>query len=106
MKERLKDFLDPYLLGEKFLLVRGLTEVLDHETKELVAYRGNVNIQDEESPFFMEMFQLKINTLQPTIPVSALENNKTMLIEIKDLTMGQFNGNLWFSCSDIVPVKK
>ena len=52
---KLNDFLKPELLGNKFLAVKGYSEVLDRETQKLSAYRLNVSIQDESSDFFMEM---------------------------------------------------
>ncbi|WP_394205587.1 hypothetical protein [Lactococcus chungangensis] len=57
---KLNDFLKPELLGNKFLAVKGYSEVLDRETQKLSAYRLNVSIQDENSDFFMEMIQVKV----------------------------------------------
>ena len=49
---KLNDFLKSELLGNKFLAVKGYTEVLDRETNKPVALRLNVSIQDENSDFF------------------------------------------------------
>ncbi|MCW6665520.1 hypothetical protein NHG34_05145 [Aerococcaceae bacterium NML190938] len=103
---QLKDFLKPELLGNKFFAVKGYTEVLDRETQKLSAYRVNISIQDEESDFFMEMIQVKVNTATPTLSAQDMANNKTKDVILKDLTVGQYNGNLWFSASDILPVKQ
>lgn len=103
---KLNDFLKPHLLGEKFIAVKGYTEVLDRETNKPVALRINVSIQEENSDFFMEMIQVKVNTLNPTASVKDMENNKTCPVKLKDLNVGQFNGNLWFSCSDVLPINK
>lgn len=103
---RLNDFLKPELLGNKFLAVKGYSEVLDRETRKVAAYRLNVSIQDETSDFFMEMIQVKVNSLEPSLTVDGLKNNKTMPVVLKDLNIGQFNGNLWFSCSDVLAVTK
>lgn len=103
---QLKDFLKPALLGSKFLAVKGYTEVLDRETQKLSAYRVNISIQDESSDFFMEMFQVKVNTTTPTLSAQEMANNKTKEVILKDLNVGQFNGNLWFTCSDILPATK
>lgn len=103
---RLNDFLKPELLGNKFIAVKGYSEVLDRETQEVSAYRLNVSIQDETSDFFMEMIQVKVNNLAPTLSVQDLKNNKTTPVVLKNLNIGQFNGNLWFSCSDVLPVAK
>ena len=92
---KLNDFLKPELLGNKFLAVKGYSEVLDRETQKLSAYRLNVSIQDESSDFFMEMIQVK-----------DLKNNKTTPVLLQDLNVGQFNGNLWFSCADVLPANK
>ena len=46
---KLNDFLKPELLGNKFIAVKGYTEVLDRETNKPVALRLNVSIQDEDS---------------------------------------------------------
>ncbi|MGX7031145.1 hypothetical protein [Vagococcus zengguangii] len=103
---KLNDFLKADLLGNKFLAVKGYAEVLDRETEQLAAYRLNVSIQDESSDFFMEMIQVKVNNLHPTVSVEELKNNRTMGVALKDLNVGQFNGNLWFSCTDVLPVTK
>lgn len=54
----------------------------------------------------MEMIQVKVNTLTPTASVQEMANNKTCPVALKDLNVGQFNGNLWFACSDVLPVTK
>ena len=105
MVMRLNDFLKAELLGSNFVAVKGFTEVLDRETKKLSAYRLNVSIQDESSDFFMEMIDVKVNNLNPTLTVEELKNNKVRPVLLKDLTVGQYNGTLWFSCSDILPAK-
>ncbi len=51
---KLNDFLKPELLGNKFLAVKGYTEVLDRETNKPVALRLNVSIQDENSDFYLK----------------------------------------------------
>ena len=89
---KLNDFLKPEFLGNKFIAVKG--------------YTGVVSIQDETSDFFMEMITVKVKTLNPTISVSQMESNKTCPVILKDLNVGQYNGNLWFSCTDVLPVSK
>ena len=103
---KLNDFLKPELLGNRFFAVKGYTEVLDRESNKPTALRLNVSIQDETSDFFMEMIQVKVNTLTPTTSVKEMANNKTCPVKLKDLNVGQYNGNLWFSCSDVLPVSK
>lgn len=103
---KLNDFLKTELLGNKFLAVKGYSEVLDRETQKLSAYRLNVSIQDESSDFFMEMIQVKVNNVAPSLSVQDLKNNKTTPVLLQDLNVGQFNGNLWFSCADVLPANK
>lgn len=103
---KLNDFLKPELLGNRFVAVKGYTEVLDRESGKPTALRLNVSIQDETSDFFMEMIQVKVNTLTPTPTVQNMVSNKTCPVVLKDLNVGQFNGNLWFSCTDVLPVSK
>lgn len=103
---KINDFLKAELLGNKFVAVKGYTEVLDRETNKPVALRLNVSIQDEDSDFFMEMIQIKVNTLSPTATPQLLSDKKTCSIKLSNLTVGQFNGNLWFSCNDVVPISK
>lgn len=103
---KLNDFLKAELLGKKFVAVKGYSEVLDRDTKKLSAYRLNISIQDDESEFFMEMLQVKVNNLSPTLGVQDMKNNKTIPVILKDLNVGQFNGNLWFSCTDVLPLNK
>lgn len=103
---KLNDFLKPELLGTKFLAVKGYSEVLDRETQKLSAYRLNVSIQDESSDFFMEMIQVKINNLSPTVSFQDLKNNKTTPIILKNIQVGQYNGTLWFNCTDVLPANK
>ena len=103
---KLNDFLKPELLGNKFFAVKGYSEVLDRETQKLAAYRVNISIQDESSDFFMEMIQVKINTTAPTLSPQEMSNNKTREVVLQDLNVGQFNGNLWFTASDILPASK
>ena len=103
---KLNDFLKPSLLGDKFVAVKGYTEVLDSETKKSTALRLNVSIQDEDSDFFMEMITVKVKTLNPSIPFSEIASKKNCPVILQDLAVGQYNGNLWFSCTDVLPVSK
>lgn len=103
---KLNDFLKAELLGSRFVAVKGYSEVLDRETGKPTALRLNVSIQDETSDFFMEMIQVKVNTLTPSATVQEMASNKTCPVVLKDLNVGQFNGNLWFACSDVLPVTK
>lgn len=64
-----------------------------------------MSIQDENSNLFMEMIRIKVKSLAPTVSVANLKNNKATPVLLKDLQGGQFNGNLWFSCADVLPVK-
>ena len=101
---QVNDFLNVELLGNRFFAVKGFTEVFKRDTKELVGYRINISIQDESSDFFMEMFSVKVSTTTPSISVEDMKNNKTREVILKDLQVGQFNGKLWFTASDILPV--
>ncbi|RYD11407.1 hypothetical protein [Staphylococcus equorum] len=103
---KLNDFLNAEALGNNFVAVKGYTEVLHHETGKLDAYKLNISIQDDESPFFMEMINIKVKNLNPTLSVNDLKNNKTIPVVLKDLQIGQFNGNLWFSCNDVLSKTK
>lgn len=103
---KLNDFLKVELLGNKFVAIKGYEEVYDRNTQQLVAYRVNISIQDENSDFYMELIPVKIRTTEPTISFESMKNNKAIPVIFKDLVMGQFNGNLWFSCEDILPVPK
>ncbi|MBS9802961.1 hypothetical protein J4052_08280 [Bacillus toyonensis] len=103
---RLNDFLKAELLGNKFLAVKGYSDILDRETQQPNALRLNVSLQDESSDFFMEMISVKVNNLAPSLGIQDLKNNKTTPVILKDLNVGQFNGNLWFSCSDVLPITK
>ncbi|MDK9844320.1 MULTISPECIES: hypothetical protein [Staphylococcus] len=106
MAIKLNDFLNAEALGNDFVAVKGYTEVLHHETGKLDAYKLNISIQDDESPFFMEMINIKVKNLNPTLSVNDLKNNKTIPVVLKDLQIGQFNGNLWFSCTDVLSKTK
>ena len=101
---QVNDFLNVELLGNRFFAVKGFTEALHRDTKKLVGYRINISIQDESSDFFMEMFSVKISTTTPSISVEDMKNNKTREVILKDLQVGKFNGKLWFTASDILPV--
>lgn len=103
---RLEDFLDQEKLGHQFLAVKEYEEVRDRDTNKLTAYRLDISIQDINSPFYFEMISVKVKTLEPTLPVESLKNAKTTPVELVNLNMGQFNGNLWFICTDVKPVKK
>ncbi|MGN7311550.1 hypothetical protein ACTHQ4_10680 [Alkalicoccobacillus gibsonii] len=102
---KLNDFLKPDLLGNQFVAIKGYSEVNDRETGQLSAYRLNVSIQDESSDFYMELITIKIKNLNPSLGFKQMENNKATPVTLKDLQVGQFNGNLWFSCSDVLPPK-
>ena len=101
---QVNDFLNVELLGNRFFAGKGFTEALHRDTKKLVGYRINISIQDESSDFFMEMFSVKVSTTTPSISVEDMKNNKTREVILKDLQVGQFNGKLWFTASDILPV--
>lgn len=105
MVMKLNDFLKPQLLGNKFFAVKGYSEVLDRETQKISAYRLNISIQDEQSDFFMEMIDVKINNLSPTLGLEELRDNKVRPVILKDLNVGQYNGTLWFNCTDVLPAK-
>lgn len=102
----IRDFLKAELLGNKFVAVKGYSEVLNRDTGKLDAYRLNVSVQDENSDFFMDLITVKMKNLNPSLSVERLKNNKTTPVILKDLNVGQFNGNLWFSCSDVLPATK
>lgn len=72
MAIKVNDFLNPEALGNDFVAVKGYTEVLHHETGKLDAYKLNISIQDDESPFFMEMINIKVKNLNPTLSVSII----------------------------------
>ena len=80
---KLNDFLKPELLGNRFFAVKGYTEVLDRETNKPIALRLNVSIQDETSDFFMEMIQVKVNTLTPTASVQKWQTTRLVLLHLK-----------------------
>lgn len=103
---KLNDFLKVELLGSKFVAIKGYEEVFDRNTQQHVAYRINVSIQDENSDFYMELIPVKVRTISPTIKFETMKNNKATPIILKNLVIGQFNGNLWFSCEDILPASK
>ena len=103
----LRKFLNPDLVVRKPLAVRGYSEAFDFEDKDkLIGYKIMISIDDDESPFFMETFELKIKNLNPTIPVDVMAKNRLMPVIIKDFRMGSSNDKLWFNCSDILPVEK
>lgn len=101
---KINDFLNVNLLGDKMLAVKGYEEILHHETGELDAYRLNVSLQDESSPFFMQLISVKVKNLNPTVTVDMLKAKNTTPVILEDFNMGQFNGTLWFNASDILPV--
>lgn len=103
---KLQDFLQADILGDEFLAVRGYIPVVDRETQQITAYRLNLSIQDEKSPFFMEMITVKINNLAPTVSIKELENNKTRPVMLKNLVVGQYKEVPWYSAADILPVEK
>ncbi|MGX4686909.1 hypothetical protein JNUCC83_08405 [Vagococcus sp. JNUCC 83] len=100
----INDFLDIKLLGNKFVAVKEYEPVADRETGAIVAYRVNISLQDDKSPFYMEMISVKIKTTTPTISVDEMKTNKTRDIELEGLNMGQFNGRLWFTVDNVRPV--
>lgn len=102
----LDKFLDIGKLGTQFLAVKGYEEVRDRKNNELTAYKLDISIQDPASIFYYELFTVKVKNLSPTISVSQLKNASTTPVELVDLNMGQFNGSLWFNCSDVVPTTK
>lgn len=101
---KLNDFLKAELLGNKFVAIKGYSEVLDRETKKLAGYRINISLQDEDSDFYMEMITVKVNTTTPKISAEEMAKNKTMPIILQDLNVGQFDGKLWYTCTDVLPI--
>lgn len=106
MAININDFLNVEFMGSNFLAVKGYSEVTDRETGEITAYRLDISLQDVESPFYMELITVKVKNLSPTVTVASLANNKTTPVILKGFNMGQFNGNLWYSCEDVLPVTK
>ncbi|MBM7545030.1 hypothetical protein JOC59_001772 [Weissella beninensis] len=102
----IENFLDKEKLGKEFLAVKGYEEVRDRKTDELTAYKLKVSIQDLASPFYFEMFTIKVKNLNPTLTVAQLKTAKTTPITLENMQIGQFNGTLWFNCSDVLPKNK
>lgn len=105
MTIKLNDLLKPEILGSKFMAIRGYEPVLDRETNQISAYRINVSLQDETSDFYMELIPVKIKNLNPTVTVDSLANAKSTQVILKNLNLGQYNGNPWYSAEDVLPVK-
>ncbi|WP_056974688.1 hypothetical protein [Holzapfeliella floricola] len=104
---KINDFIKPELLGNNFAAVRGYSEVLDRETNEKTGYKLDISIQDPESDFFMELFTVKVKNVSPTLSYKDLEQNKKIMpVVLENLNVGQFNGNLWYNCSDVLPANK
>lgn len=104
MAIEVNDFLDVTLLGNKFVAVKGYEPVLDRETGAITDYRVNLSLQDEGSKFYYEMISVKVKSTNPTVSVEQMKTNKVCDVEPVGLTIGQFNGKLWMTCSDIKPV--
>lgn len=102
MAIKLKDFLKPELLGNKFVAIKNFSEVFDRdEPEKLVAYRIDISIQEESSPFFMELISVKVRNTNPTVTIKSLEGAKATPVTLEGLQLGEFNSNLWFACEDI-----
>lgn len=106
MAIKLQDFLNPVLLGNTMIAIKGYEEVIDRETQKLSAYRLNVSLQDSSSDFFMELITVKVNNLNPTISVDELLKNKATPVQLQDLKVGEYKGTLWYSCTDVKPATK
>lgn len=104
MAIEVNDFLDVTLLGNKFVAVKGYEPVLDRETGAITDYRVNLSLQDEGSKFYYEMISVKVKTTNPTVSVEQMKTNKVCDVEPVGLNMGQFNGKIWMTCDDILPV--
>lgn len=104
MAIEVNQFLNVELLGEKFVAVGGYENVLDRETGVITDYRINLSVQSEQSKFYYEMISVKVKTTNPTLSVEQMKTNKVCDVEVVGLNMGQFNGKIWMTCDDILPV--
>ena len=104
MAIEVNDFLDVTLFGNKFVAVKGYEPVLDRETGAITDYRINLSIQSESSKFYYEMISVKVKNTRPSLSVDEMKSNKTRDVEPVGLSIGQFNGKLWMTCSDIKAV--
>ncbi|HFU5940239.1 hypothetical protein Q2K23_06600 [Enterococcus faecium] len=97
-------FLNVELLGKKYVAVKGYEPVLDRETGAITDYRVNLSLQDESSKFYYEMISVKVKNTNPTLSVEQMKTNNVCDVEPVGLNMGQFNGKIWITCDDILPV--
>lgn len=93
------------LLGNKFVLIKGLTP-LRNKNSELYGYEGNISIVDENSPFFYELIQVRIMTTTPTLSYRELQQNKKCPVTLSDLRTGIWNDTITFTSSDIKSVSE
>ncbi|MDT2782830.1 hypothetical protein P7H41_12850 [Vagococcus fluvialis] len=92
------------LFGKEFIAIKGYSEVLDFETKELSAYKLRVLIASEDSPFYYENLEVKVKNLSPTISFKELENNKIVPVRLTEFSISEYKGKLYFSASDVTPI--
>lgn len=100
----LNDFLTIDKLGTDFLAIKGYTLNKNRETGEIESYSLEISLQDEQSPFYFDLVNVKVKNLNPTVTVESLKNAKTTPVKLVNLQMGQFNGRIWINCTDVLPV--
>lgn len=103
---KINDFLTTDLLGKKFLAIKSYDPAYKRDTNELDGYRLNISLQDENSPFYMELITVKVKNTSPTLSVQELSNNKSREVKLKNLKISYFNNNLFFTAEDILPVER
>lgn len=105
--QQTKQFLEASttLLGQKFIAI-SVEDSVKYNSSEKDGIKLMVSLQDENSVVFLDLIQVKVRNISPSISENDLNNIKGKRINFKNLKIGIYNSQLTFSAEDVFLIKK
>ncbi|MFS6542686.1 hypothetical protein, partial [Staphylococcus haemolyticus] len=100
--QQTKQFLDASIsiLGNKFIAI-SYEDSVKFNTSEKDGIKLMVSLQDENSPVFLDLIQVKVRNTSPNLSVHELANLKGKQVNFKNLRIGIYNSQFTFAAEDV-----
>lgn len=105
--QQTKQFLDASIsiLGNKFIAI-SYEDSVKFNTSEKDGIKLMVSLQDENSPVFLDLIQVKVRNTSPNLSVHELANLKGKQVNFKNLRIGIYNSQFTFAAEDVSIINK
>lgn len=105
--QQTKQFLDASisLLGNKFIAISS-EDSIKFNTSEKDGIKLMISLQDEHSPVYLDLIQVKVRNTSPNLSAHDLVNLKGKQVNFKNLRIGIYNSQFTFSAEDVSIVNK